>query len=154
MSTVITTPWRRLGRVGVCLADAIGRYLLTWIAAWFVYALTAPRQHDLESYLPRTRTRSYWEDTAHYLWGDDSIVGVGLLVAAPSLLIILLFGLLNKRKGMEFRMRLAGLLLLPTWFLLFQNFAALLFIPALTQIAFALCLMPVPLVRFPALTAD
>lgn len=58
MPLAITSPWRRLGRVGLCLADATGRYLLTWVAAWLVYALTAPRQHELESYLPRTR--SYW----------------------------------------------------------------------------------------------
>ncbi|MFF3354470.1 hypothetical protein ACFYWN_17825 [Streptomyces sp. NPDC002917] len=98
-----TSPWRRLGRVGVCIADATGRYLLTWVAAWLVYALTAPRRHELVSHLPRTR--SYWEDTA-------------------------------------------------TWFLLFQNFVALLFVPVLAQVVFALCLMPVPLVRFPAKAAN
>ncbi|MCX4583910.1 hypothetical protein [Streptomyces sp. NBC_01481] len=151
MPFVITSPWRRLGRVGLCLADATGRYLLIWVAAWLVYALTAPRQHELVSYLPRTR--SYWEDTAYYLW-DDSIAWVGLAVGIPSLLIILLFGLFNERKGMAFRIRLAGLLLLPTWFLLFQNFVALLFVPVLAQIVFALCLMPVPLVRFPAQAAN
>ncbi|MFF3055829.1 hypothetical protein [Streptomyces sp. NPDC057909] len=146
-----TSPWRRLGRVGVCIADAIGRYLLTCVAAWLVYALTAPRRHELVSYLPRTR--SYWEDTVYYL-RDDSIAWVGLIVGIPSLLMILLFGLLNERKGAAFRIRLAGLLLLPTWFLLFQNFVALLFVPVLAQVVFALCLMPVPLVRFPAKTAN
>ncbi|MEU5296720.1 hypothetical protein [Streptomyces umbrinus] len=151
MPFVVTSPWHRLGRVGLCIADAVGRYLLIWVAAWLVYALTAPRQHELASYLPRTR--SYWEDTAYYLW-DDSIASVGLMVGIPSLLVILLFGLLNKRKGAAFRIRLAGLLLLPTWFLLFQNFVALLFVPVLTQVAFALCLMPVPLVRFPAKAED
>ncbi|MFF3402882.1 hypothetical protein ACFYW6_30780 [Streptomyces sp. NPDC002659] len=65
-----------------------------------------------------------------------------------------LFGLLNERKGAGFRIRLAGLLLLPTWFLLFQNLVALLFVPALAQIVFALCLMRVPLVRFPAKAAN
>lgn len=147
MPFVITSPWRRLGRVGLCLADATGRYLLIWVAAWLFYALTAPRQYELVSYLPRTR--SYWEDTAYYLW-DDSFAWVGVAVGIPSLLIILLFGLLNERKGAAFRIRLAGLLLLPTWFLLFQNFVALLFVPVLAQIVFALCLMRVPLVRFPA----
>ncbi|MEU8832738.1 hypothetical protein [Streptomyces sp900116325] len=151
MPFAITSPWRRLGRVGLCLADATGRYLLIWVAAWLVYALTAPRQHELVSYLPRTR--SYWEDTAYYL-RDDSIACVGLAVGSPSLLIILLFGLLNERKGVAFRIRLAGLLLLPAWFLLFQNFVALLFVPLLAQIVFALCLMPVPLVRFPAKAAN
>jgi hypothetical protein len=151
MPFVITSPWRRLNRVGLCLADATGRYLLIWVAAWLVYALTAPRQHELVSYLPRTR--SYWEDTAYYL-RDDSIACVGLAVGIPSLLIILLFGLLNERKGAAFRIRLAGLLLLPAWFLLFQNFVALLFVPLLAQIVFALCLMPVPLVRFPAKAAN
>lgn len=151
MPFVITSPWRRLGRVGLCIADATGRYLLIWVAAWLVYALTAPRQHELVSYLPRTR--SHWEDTAYYLW-DDSIASVGLSVGVPSLLIILLFGLLNERKGAAFRIRLAGLLLLPTWFLLFQNFVALFFVPVLAQVVFALCLMPVPLVRFPAKAAN
>lgn len=151
MPFVITSPWRRLGRVGLCIADATGRYLLIWVAAWLVYALTAPRQHELVSYLPRTR--SHWEDTAYYLW-DDSIASVGLSVGVPSLLTILLFGLLNERKGAAFRIRLAGLLLLPTWFLLFQNFVALLFVPVLAQVVFALCLMPVPLVRFPAKAAN
>ncbi|MFE9868346.1 hypothetical protein ACFYPZ_37660 [Streptomyces sp. NPDC005506] len=151
MPLAITSPWRRLGRVGLCLADATGRYLLTWVAAWLVYALTAPRQHELESYLPRIR--SYWEDTAYYL-RDDSVAWVGLMVRIPSLLIILLFGLLNERKGAAFRFRLAGLLLLPTWFLLFQDFVALLFVPVLAQVVFALCLMPVPLVRFPVQVAN
>ncbi|MFF5005047.1 hypothetical protein ACFY3G_19755 [Streptomyces phaeochromogenes] len=151
MPFVVTSPWHRLGRVGLCIADAVGRYLLIWVAAWLVYALTAPRQDELVSYLPRTR--SYWEDTAHYLW-DDSIAWVGLMVGVPSLLVILLFGLLNNRKGAAFRIRLAGLLLLPTWFLLFQNFVALLLVPVLAQVAFALCLMPVPLVRFPAKAED
>ncbi|MFI1210330.1 hypothetical protein ACH4UV_22295 [Streptomyces sp. NPDC020802] len=146
MPFVVTPPWRRLGRVGLCVADAVGRYLLIWVAAWLVHALTAPRRHELVSHLPSTH--SYWEDTAHYLW-DGSIASVGLMVGIPSLLVILLFGLLNERKGAAFRIRLAGLLLLPTWFLLFQNSAALLFVPVLAQVAFALCLMPVPLVRFP-----
>ncbi|MFD9440162.1 hypothetical protein ACFWBR_26495 [Streptomyces sp. NPDC060006] len=131
------------------MADAVGRYLLIWVAAWLVHALTAPRRHELVSYLPRTH--SYWEDTASYLW-DGSIASVGLMVGIPSLLVILLFGLLNERKGAAFRIRLAGLLLLPAWFLLFQNSAALLFVPVLAQVTFALCLMPVPLVRFPAET--
>lgn len=151
MPFVTTSPWRRLGRVGVCIADATGRYLLTWVAAWLVYALTAPRRHELVSHLPRTS--SYWEDTVYYL-RDDSIAWVGLIVGVPSLLMILLFGLLNERKGAAFRIRLAGLLLLPTWFLLFQNFVALLFVPVLAQVVFALCLMPVPLVRFPAKAAN
>ncbi|MGI3199113.1 hypothetical protein ACRJ4W_11820 [Streptomyces sp. GLT-R25] len=57
-------------------------------------------------------------------------------------------------EGAAFRIRLAGLLLLPTWFLLFQNFVALLFVPVLAQVAFALWLMPVPLVRFPVKAED
>ena len=100
MPFAVTSPWRRLGRVGLCIADAVGRYLLIWVAAWLVYALTAPRRHELASYLPRTH--SYWEDTAHYLW-DGPIAWVGLMVGIPSLLVILLFGLLNKRKGAAFR---------------------------------------------------
>ncbi|MEU3788673.1 hypothetical protein [Streptomyces fructofermentans] len=147
----VMSPWRRLGRVGLCIADAVGRYLLVWVAAWLVHALTAPRRHELASYLPRTH--SYWEDTVHYLW-DGSIALVGLMVGIPSLLIVLSFGLLNKRKGADFRIRLAGLLLLPAWFLLFQNFVELLVVPVLAQVTFALCLMPVPLVRFPGTAED
>ncbi|MFE7464652.1 hypothetical protein ACFU6R_11190 [Streptomyces sp. NPDC057499] len=133
--------------MGLCLADTVGRYLLTWVAAWLVHAVMAPRQHELVSYLPRTR--SYWEDTAFYLWGDTTFARVGLLVGVPSLFIILLFGLLNERRGAAFRIPLAGLLLLPTWFLPFGNFLATLVVPVLAQVAFALFLMPVPLVRLP-----
>ncbi|MCR3724634.1 hypothetical protein FHS35_001482 [Streptomyces umbrinus] len=38
--------------------------------------------------------------------------------------------------------------------MLFQNFVALLFVPVLAQVAFALWLMPVPLIRFPVKAED
>ncbi|MFE0629877.1 hypothetical protein ACFW3D_23285 [Streptomyces sp. NPDC058864] len=116
------TPWRNLGFVGLRLGDLVLRYAVTYALTWVAVDRSLPA------------------DASTGLW-----LACIPLIAIPSLLISAYYALLNPRTSLEFRLPLAGLLLLPTWFLLFQNYGEMLLIPASGQVAFALCVMRVPL---------
>ncbi|MGW8950647.1 hypothetical protein [Streptomyces sp. NPDC055709] len=70
--------------------------------------------------------------------GFFSVIGI------PTILISFLYGLKSPRAGAALRVRLAGLLLLPIWFLLFGGFPQILFIPVAGQVFFALRVMRTP----------
>ncbi|MFF3255543.1 hypothetical protein ACFYWP_31965 [Actinacidiphila glaucinigra] len=114
-------PWRDLGFVGLRLGDLVVRYAATYALTWVVVDLHLPGEGE-----------SLWAPCIP-------------LIAIPSLLISAYYALLNSRTSLAFRLPPAGLLLLPTWFLLFQNFEEQLVIPVSGQPAFALCVMRVPL---------
>ncbi|MFF7214397.1 hypothetical protein ACFZAU_28310 [Streptomyces sp. NPDC008238] len=115
------TPWRNLRFVGLRLGDLILRYAVTYALTWVAVDLRLPGEGE-----------SLWAPCIP-------------LIAIPSLLISAYYALLNPRTSLQFRLPLAVLLLLPTWFLLFQNFEEQLVIPVSGQLAFALCVMRVPL---------
>ncbi|WP_326573051.1 hypothetical protein OG539_23995 [Actinacidiphila glaucinigra] len=98
------------------------RYAVTYALTWVAVDLALPADVHTELWAPSIP-----------------------LIAIPSLLISAYYALLNPRTSLEFRLPLAFLLLLPTWFLLFQNFAEMLLIPVTGQLVFALCVMRVPL---------
>ncbi|MFD3655644.1 hypothetical protein [Streptomyces sp. NPDC058620] len=117
------TPWRNLGTIGLRLLDLTVRYCLTFAITWAVATAALP--------------------------ADTDVPGTGLelfpFIGVPSILISSVYAVASTRTGMAFRLPLAGLLLLPTWLLLFQNFMALLVIPVLGQLLFALCVMRAPM---------
>ncbi|MFE7323760.1 hypothetical protein ACFU8W_02045 [Streptomyces sp. NPDC057565] len=90
-----------------------------------------------------------WAAVAAALPADAHVPDTGLdffpFIGIPSILMSFVYGLANTRTGMAFRLPLAGLLLLPTWFLLFGNFVEMLVIPVMGQLVFALCVMRAPL---------
>jgi hypothetical protein len=116
------TPWRNLGIIGLRLVDLAGRYVLTYTVTWAAVDASLPADDFSEGRLVFFP-----------------------LIGIPSLLVSSYYALLNHRTGAAFRLPLAGLLVLPTWFLLFQNFSEMLFIPVMGQLFFALCVMRVPL---------
>ncbi|WP_329116504.1 hypothetical protein [Streptomyces sp. NBC_01465] len=78
---------------------------------------------------------------------NDDWLYFALFLGIPSLLISAVYGLANTQSGSAFRLPLAGLLLLPTWFLLFVTYPETLVVPVLGQLLFALCVMRAPLLR-------
>ncbi|MGI5251699.1 hypothetical protein [Actinacidiphila glaucinigra] len=114
-------PWRNLGFVGLRLGDPVVRYAATYALTWVVVDLHLPGE------------------------GESLRAPCIPLIAIPSLLISAYYALLNSRTSLAFRLPPAGLLLLPTWFLLFQNFEEQLVVPVSGQLPFALCVMRVPL---------
>ncbi|MFI8965636.1 hypothetical protein ACIGO8_26395 [Streptomyces sp. NPDC053493] len=134
------SPWRGLGAVGLRLADVAARYVLAYLAAWLAVGLTTPRVTDS------------WQDPSEFPSRGALVLehlGFALdmvwVIAVPSVLISWLCALFGERTGTAFRARLAGLLLLPLWFLLFASTAHMLLFLALGHLVFALVVMPVPL---------
>ncbi|MET8545793.1 hypothetical protein ABZW03_34930 [Kitasatospora sp. NPDC004799] len=119
------TPWRNLGLIGLRLADLVIRYAATFALAGLL--LTA--------------------SMSDVRFAASDAQGFVLLVGLPSVAISVLFSLFSTKAGMAFRGRLAWLLLLPLWFLLF--FPPLLPIPLLGQLLFALCVIRSPLLGPP-----
>ncbi|MEU1537318.1 hypothetical protein ABZ461_04145 [Actinacidiphila glaucinigra] len=114
-------PWRNLGFVGLRLGDLVVRYAATYALSWVVADLHLPGE------------------------GESLCAPCIPLIAIPPLLISAYYALLNPRTSLAFRLPPAGLLLLPTGFLLFQNFEEQLVIPVSGQLAFALWVIRVPL---------
>ncbi|MEU1283121.1 hypothetical protein [Kitasatospora sp. NPDC005856] len=83
--------------------------------------------------------------TAAFTAGDA--LGIAAIVGIPSVAICVLYSLFSTRTGAAFRGPLAGLLLLPLWFLLF--FPPLLPFLLLGQLLFALCVARAPLLGPP-----
>ncbi|MBT2439676.1 hypothetical protein J7E93_05980 [Streptomyces sp. ISL-36] len=116
-------PWRNLGRVGLRLVDLVVRYCLTFAITWAAMDAALPAE-----------ARS-----------SETALDFFPFVGIPSILMSFVYGLASTRTGMAFRLPLAGLLLLPTWFLLFGHFLEVLIIPVLGQLFFALCVMRAPM---------
>lgn len=115
-------PWRNLGVIGLRLVDLAARYVLTYTLTWAAVDWSLPPDDFTDGWLV-------------------FFPAIGI----PSLLISAYYSLLNPRTGAAFRLPLAGLLVLPTWFLLFQNFSEMLVIPVMGQLIFALCVVQAPL---------
>ncbi|WP_137989286.1 hypothetical protein [Streptomyces vilmorinianum] len=136
------SPWRGFGVILLRLVDVAARYLLTYATAWLAIGLTAPPEprawHVSDELQSRTEVvREHLETGLQLAWW----------IAAPSVLIIWVFALAGERTGMAFRGRLAGLLLLPLWFLMFGVAGEMYELLFLGQAGFALLLMRVPLIR-------
>ncbi|MFJ6948786.1 hypothetical protein ACISU4_29805 [Streptomyces wuyuanensis] len=114
-----STPWRNLGVIGLRFVDLVVRYAATFVITWKV----------LESQLGGMRATDW--------------LGFAVPIGIPSVLLSFVYGLTSTRTGAAFRGRLAGLLLLPLWFLLF--FPPIFFVPVMGQLFFALCVMRTPL---------
>lgn len=117
-----STPWRNLGVVGLRLFDLAARYVLTYTLTWAAVDWSLPADDFTDEWL-----------------ACFPFIGI------PSLFISASYALLSPRTGAAFRLPLACLLVLPTWFLLFQNFPEMLVIPVMGQLLFALCVVRVPL---------
>jgi hypothetical protein len=109
-----------LGVIGLRFVDLVVRYALTFVVTWA--AVGAWLSADV---------------------GTTEVLGFFVFIGIPSIFISFVYGLANTRTGAAFRGRLAGLLLLPLWFLL--AFPVLLPIPVMGQLFFALCVMRAPL---------
>lgn len=116
-----STPWRNLGVIGLRFVDLVVRYAVTFAITWAAVEASLSTEFSI---------------TAAWL-------GFFVLIGIPSIFISFAYGLANTRTDAAFRGRLAGLLLLPLWFLL--AFPGILFIPVMGQLFFALCVMRVPL---------
>lgn len=114
-----STPWRNLGVIGLRFVDLVVRYTVTFAITW----------EAVESQSGEMRATDW--------------LAFAVLIGIPSVLISFVYGLTSPRTGAAFRGRLAGLLLLPLWLLLF--FPPIFLIPAMGQLFFALCVMRAPL---------
>ncbi|MFD4659831.1 hypothetical protein ACFWP2_29860 [Kitasatospora sp. NPDC058444] len=121
-----STPWRNLGFIGLRLADLVIRYAATLAVT---EALLAGAMAGTAAMTAR------------------DMLGIAAFVGLPSVVICFLFSLFSTRTGAAFRGPLAGLLLLPLWFLLF--FPPLLPVLLLGQLLFALCVVRAPLLGPP-----
>ncbi|GHG65758.1 hypothetical protein [Streptomyces griseocarneus] len=133
--------WDRLRIVLRRLSGCALSYVLVFAAAWVVIGIAAPRELDPASNsfgrLP------FWESVLSYL---ELGVGMLIIIGIPSLLLILLAGLVRREKDPHgFRVMMAFLLLLPTWPLWFADIPIMFWLQAGAQVVFAACLMPVPL---------
>ncbi|MEU4131467.1 hypothetical protein [Streptomyces wuyuanensis] len=115
-----STPWRNLGVIGLRFVDLVVRYAVIFAITW-------------------EAVESQWGEMSATDW-----LAFAVPIGIPSVLISFVYGLTSARTGAAFRGRLAGLLLLPLWFLLFF-FPPIFFIPAMGQLFFALCVMRTPL---------
>jgi hypothetical protein len=114
-----STPWRNLGVIGLRFVDLVVRYAVTFAITWGALASQSGGMRATD-------------------W-----LALAVPIGIPSVLISFVYGLTSTRTGAAFRGRLAGLLLLPLWFLLF--FPPIFLIPAMGQLFFALCVMRTPL---------
>ncbi|MGW7364017.1 hypothetical protein ACWGI8_11435 [Streptomyces sp. NPDC054841] len=111
-----------MGVIGLRLVDLAVRYAVTFAVTWAAVDASLPADAvETEGWL-----------------AFFPVIGI------PSILISFVYGLGNSRTGAAFRGPLAGLLLLPIWFLLFGNFPEMLSIPVAGQVLFALCVMRAP----------
>ncbi|MEU9864970.1 hypothetical protein AB0D99_29265 [Streptomyces sp. NPDC047971] len=137
-------PYLNFGAVLLRLLDVAVRYLATYAAVWLAIGLTwSPPAHDWPGLGPfdgRPRTEIVRSQL-------ETGLELSYMIAAPSILIIWLFALASERTGMAFRWRLAALLLLPLWFLMFGVAGDMYGLLLLGQVGFALVLMRVPLIR-------
>ncbi|MEV4442328.1 hypothetical protein AB0K09_25630, partial [Streptomyces sp. NPDC049577] len=107
-----------------------------------IIGLTAPRQKELGP--SGLRTPSFWESFVTQL---ELGTGMLLMIAVPSILVILLCGLARQTMDVAaFRTVIAVLLMLPTLILLAADIAIYFWVQAAVQVLFASVIMPVPLV--------
>lgn len=114
------TPLRNLGGTGLRLVELAVRYTVIFVVTWVTVDVSL---------------------SVEFL---DEWSGLFLLMWVPSIVISFVYGQVNTRTGVAFRAPLAGLLMLPLWFLLP-------FPPALPhvvtgQLLFALCVIRAPMV--------
>ncbi|MCC3769665.1 hypothetical protein [Streptomyces sp. UNOC14_S4] len=134
-------PGKCIRRIMRCVIS----YVLVFALGWLLIALTGPR--PLKSLSSSFEHSSFGDSLLYYAGaGLTMLVMIGL----PSIVIILIAGLLRKKMGSkEFRALVAGLLLLPVWPLLLVGTHLILYIQIGVQVVFAVALMPVPLLPPP-----
>ncbi|MGX8905413.1 hypothetical protein ACR820_09330 [Streptomyces netropsis] len=121
-------------------------YVLIFALAWIIIGLIAPREIDpdpdsIREYL------SFWESFLSYL---RTGVVIFLLIGVPTIVIVVVAGLLHRRmEPPVFRAMVTFLTLMPTWFLLFSNTVQMLLLQMAAQVLFSTVVMPVPLILRP-----
>ncbi|MEU5150082.1 hypothetical protein AB0G42_23255 [Streptomyces yangpuensis] len=122
------TPQRNPGVIALRFVELVVRYAITLAITWGA----------VEASLP-----------AELRFGASGLLLFVIFLGIPSILISFIYGLASRHTGIAFRGRLAGLLLLPLWFLL--ALPPLLPVYAIGQLVFALCMMRTPLMGPPRL---